>query len=339
MKTKKRIKIGVTGAAGFIGAHFVESFLKETDWEIVIIDRLSYAGNLNRLVDMDCWEENAHRVKFVYHDLRSAISESLHRMIGNLDYVVHLASSTHVDNSLNDSVPFVLDNVLGTANLLEYIKHNQQDLKTFVNFLTDECWGSAPEGVYYKEYDRFAPSNPYSACKSAQAHIGESFYNSFNIPIITTFCVNIIGEKQHSEKFLPTIIRKMLKREKIPLYGNNQYDLSYRHWIHARNVANAIMFLLKNGESGERYNIVGEERSILEVANMVCKIIKRRPIEERDIDWVGFATIRPGHDRRYALNGEKLAKMGWKAPMGLEETIKSIVKWSIKPENKHWLNL
>jgi dTDP-glucose 4,6-dehydratase len=336
-KRKKRIMI--TGIAGFVGSHFVEHILKNTDWDIIGLDSLTYAGNLNRLTNIRVLGLFQKRVKFIYHDLRSAIPETIHNMIGKLDYVIHLASETHVDNSLKDSIPFIMSNVLGTANLFEYLKKQQRQVKKIISFNTDEVFGPAPEGVYYREYNKFTPSNPYSAAKAGQAALDYAFYNSFDIPIITTFCVNIIGEKQHSEKFLPTIIRKMLKREKIPLYGNNQYDLSYRHWIHARNVANAIMFLLKNGESGERYNIVGEERSILEVANMVCKIIKRRPIEERDIDWVGFATIRPGHDRRYALSGEKLAKMGWKAPMGLEETIKSIVKWSIKSENRYWLNL
>ena len=339
MKNNKKIRCAISGAAGFVGSHFVESFLRETDWEIVIIDNLTYAGNLNRLTDIDCWKENAHRVKFVWHDLRSPISETTHKMIGSLDYVIHLAAESDVNRSLDDSIPFMMSNVVGTANLFEYLKKKQKEVKSIINFGTDESWGAAPKDINYKEYDRFNPSNSYSVSKTAQSLLGYAFYNSFNMPIINTFCMNIIGERQHPEKFLPTMMRKIIKGEKVPLYGNNKNDLSYRYWIHARNVANAIMFLLKNGESGERYNIVGEERSILEVADMVCKIIKGRPIEERDIDWVGFATIRPGHDRRYSLDGGKMDKMGWKAPMGLKETIKSIVNWSIRPENKHWLNI
>jgi len=337
MIKKQKTRICITGGCGFVGHHFVEALLKETKWEIIVLDSLNYSGNQNRLTDIECFDTK--RIKYVYHNLQAPISETIHKMLGRLDYIVHLASETHVDNSLKDSIPFVMSNVLGTANLFEYLKKKQKKVKKIISFNTDEVFGPAPKGIYYKEYDRFTPSNPYSAAKAGQAALDYAFYNSFNLPIITTFTMNIIGERQHPEKFLPTIMRKIIKNEKVPLFGNNKNDISYRHWIHARNVADAVMFLLKKGKVGERYNIVGEEASIRKVARFIYKTIKGEEMKESDIDYVGFTAVRPGHDRRYSLNGEKMKEMGWNPPMNLWSSIIRIVEWSTKKKNKDWLNL
>ena len=151
--------------------------------------------------------------------------------------------------------------------------------------------------------------------------------------------MNIIGERQVPEKFIPKTIRAILNNEKIILHGKGRDDLSSRCWIHARNTADALLFLLDKGEPKETYNIVGEERTVLEMADWVCEAIKGRKLKDEEIQWLDYHTARPGHDKRYALSGEKLAKMGWKPPVGLEDSLKKIVKWSIDPQHKKWLNL
>ena len=254
-------KILITGGAGFVGHHCVEHVLKNTDWDVLVIDSLNYAGSLNRITETESFDPK--RVKFIWHDLQAPISEMTHGMIGKLDYLVHFAAESHVDKSLENSIPFVSSNVLGTAHLMEYLKHNQPQCRTVI-FSTDEVFGAAPEGVYYKEDDRFKPSNPYSAAKAGEEMIAFSFAHAFGLPIFITRSMNIIGERQHPEKFLPKIIRSIQSNQKIMLHGRGVDDQSSRCWIHARNVADGVMFLLDRGEKEQFYHIVGEERTVLE---------------------------------------------------------------------------
>ena len=337
-KNQKIMKktILVTGAAGFVGHHFVDHVLKNTDWNIIVLDSLNYAGNMNRITDSEVF--TPERVKFVWHDLKAPISESVHKMIGELDYCIHFAAESHVDRSLEDSIPFVMSNVVGTANLLEYFKHYQPECKTLV-FSTDEVFGPAPEGVYFKEEDRFKPSNPYSASKAGEEMIAYSFAHAFGLPISIVRSMNIIGERQHPEKFLPKTIKAILNNEKVVLHGRGRNDLSSRCWIHARNVADGLIFLLDKAEKEEFYHIVGEERTVLEMADWVCEVIKGRKLKDDEIEWLDYNTARPGHDKRYALSGEKLGKMGWTPPKNLEESLKKTVKWMIDPKHQKWLNL
>jgi len=344
-QAKKTILI--TGGAGFVGHHSVEHFLKNTNWNIVVLDSLNYAGNLNRLVeahkaagdvnrivDIDVFDPK--RVKFVWHDLRAPISQSKAKLIGKIDYCLHYAAESHVDRSLEDSIPFVESNVLGTANLLEYLKHSQPQCKTII-FSTDEVFGPAPEGVYFKENDPLRPSNPYAGSKAGQESISFSFAHAFSLPIFIVRSMNIIGERQHPEKFIPKTIKAILNNEKIILHGRTPQDLSSRCWIHARNVADGVLFLLNKGEKEEFYHIVGEERTVLEMANWICEVIKGRPLLGNEIEWVDYHTARPGHDKRYALSGEKMAQMGWKTPVDLEHSLKKSVQWML--DHKYWLNV
>ena len=326
----------VTGAAGFVGHHFVDHLLKNTDWNIIVLDSLNYAGNMNRITDSEVF--NPERVKFVWHDLRAPISETTHKLIGKLDYCIHFAAESHVDRSLEDSIPFVMSNVVGTANLLEYFKHYQPECKTLI-FSTDEVFGPAPEGVYFKEEDSFKPSNPYSASKAGEEMIAYSFAHTFGLPISIVRSMNIIGERQYPEKFLPKTIKAILNNEKVILHGKGREDLSSRCWIHARNVADGLLFLLDKAEKEEFYHIVGEERTVLEMANWICEVIKGRKLKDNEIEWLDYEIARSGHDKRYALSGEKLAKMGWRPPVDLEASLKKSVKWTLEPENRRWLNL
>jgi dTDP-glucose 4,6-dehydratase len=327
-------KILVTGAAGFVGHHCVDHLLKKTDLNIVILDSLNYAGNMNRITDSEFF--NPARVKFIWHDLKAPISEMTHKLLGKLDYCIHFAAESHVDRSLEDSIPFVMSNVVGTANLIEYFKHYQPQCKTLI-FSTDEVFGPAPEGFYFKENDGFKPSNPYSASKAGEEMIAYSFAHAFGLPISIVRSMNIIGERQHPEKFVPKTIKAILNNEKIVLHGRGEKDLSSRCWIHARNVADGLLFLLNKAEREEFYHVVGEERTVLEIADWICEVIKERKLKDEEIEWVDYHTARPGHDKRYALSGEKLAKIGWKPPVDLEHSLKKTVEWTLK--HPKWLNL
>jgi len=335
----------ITGGAGFVGHHCVEHILKNTDWNIIILDSLSYAGDMQRIVEIEkafCDKsENKNidrldsgRIKFVWHDLRAAIPQTTHALLGGLDYCIHFAAESHVDRSLQDSIPFVTSNVVGTANLLEYFKHHQPKCKTLI-FSTDEVFGAAPEGVAFKEEDPFKPSNPYSAAKVGEEMIAYSFAHAFNLPISVVRSTNIIGERQHTEKFLPKTIKAILNNEKVIFHGGGTKDLSSRCWIHARNVADGLLFLLDKAGTKEFYNISGEEKTILEVADWVCEVVKGRKMNSDEYEFLDYYSARPGHDKRYALSGEKMKKLGWTPPVDLEHSLKKTVTWTLA--NRQWL--
>ena len=328
----------VTGGAGFVGHHVCEGIFKATNWDIVVLDSLNYAGNLNRISDIfsDILISNSKRLKIVWHDLKAPISETTHKLIGKLDYCIHMAAESHVDRSLVDSIPFVMSNVLGTANLLEYLKKSQLECKTLI-FSTDEVFGSTEPGVAFKEEDRFKPSNPYSASKAGAEMIAYSFAHSFYMPISFIRSTNIFGERQHPEKFIPKTIRAILNNEKVVLHGKGKENSCSRCWIHARNVGDALLFLLKKSRTKEAYHIAGEEKGVLEIADWICEVIKGRKLKEEEIQWIDCETARPGYDKRYLLSGEKLEKMGWKPPIDLEKSLKKTVKWTL--ENPQWLHL
>jgi len=337
MKEKKKERVLITGLCGFVGHHVVEHFLKNTDMDIVGLDKLSYSSDgMNRLRDIDAFDED--RVKVFTTNLgdENPFQPGLIKELGEIDYVIHIAAESHVDNSLKDAREFARSNVLGTTNLLEYLKKYQPNLKKYIGFNTDEVFGPAPEGTYSKETDKFYPSNPYSGAKAGQWAMEWSFAHAFEMPICITHTMNIIGERQHPEKFLPMTIRKILNGEKVILHGVKD-KMSSRKWIHARNVADALEFLLEKGEREESYNIAGEEADVLQVANMVCNVIKGRDLREDEYEIHDVHSQRPGHDLRYSLDGSKMKKMGWDEPVGLEETIRNIVKWSTtRPD---WLKI
>ena len=332
-------KILITGAAGFIGAHIVEGVLKDTDWHIYILDRLDTSGNLNRLTDMDIWEENKHRVTFLYHDLKSPLPDYILNTVKDSDYVLHLAASSHVDRSIEDPQLFVLDNVLGTTNLLWALREFT-NLKKAVVFGTDEVWGTAPEGTFYDEWDGYNSGNPYSASKAGADEMAKAFANTYQLPIIVTNTMNVFGERQHPEKFIPLVINKVLKGETVTIHANKEKaKAGQRHYLHARNVWASLKFIfenaptLKGNERGEgKYNIVGEE----EVDNLtLAKLIAKAIGKELKYEMVDFHSSRPGHDLRYAISGKRLKALGYEHPKGFEESLRKTVQWYI--ENPNWL--
>lgn len=330
-------KVLLTGGAGFIGHHMVEAFLKDTDWSIVLLDRLDCSGTLNRLTDISIWEKEKHRVKFIWHDLKAEINDFLEKEIGEVDYIVHLAASTHVDRSIEDPLSFVMDNVVGTCNMLNFAR-KLKSLKKFINFSTDEIAGPAPAELYFKENFPHKPSNPYAASKGGQVDLGYSFYITYGLPVVTTFTMNNFGERQHPEKLIPKAIRSILNGEAMPIFSSFNKEtgkleaVGSRCWLHCRNAASAILFLLENGKAGQEYNIIGErEYTNLEICEMIAKVIGKPLIP----NFVDFHSSRPGHDMRYALDGTKIKELGWKSAMSVEESLRKTVEWSLK--NPKWL--
>jgi dTDP-glucose 4,6-dehydratase len=321
----------VTGGCGFIGHHFVEHLIRSTNWNIVIIDKLTYASKgLDRLRNAGII--NNHRVRIFTYDLVVPLSEGLIREIGNVNYIVHMAADTHVDNSIKDPVPFIQNNVISTLNLLEYSK-TLKTLEKFFYFSTDEVFGNAPSGVAYKEWDRHKPTNPYSASKSAAENICISYENTYKLPIIIINVMNAFGERQHVEKFIPKCISYILQDKTIEIHSdkNCEYPGS-RFYIHARNIATAVLFLIDKGQIGEKYNVVGEkEVDNLEMAQLIAKFMGK----ELKYKLVDFHSDRPGHDMRYSLSGEKLFSIGWKLPKTFEESLEKTIEWTIK--NQEWL--
>ena len=326
------MKIIITGGCGFIGHHFVEHIFKNTNWEIIILDKLSYASNgFERLRDTDTLINS--RVKIFTNDLVNPLPEGITKEIGtNVDYIVHMAAETHVDNSIKDPHLFIHNNINSTLNMLEYAK-KLPDLKKFFYFSTDEVFGPALGDTLFKEWDRHRPTNPYSASKSAAEQICISYENTYKIPLMIVNVMNAFGERQHVEKFIPLCIKKLLNNEKIYIHSYPDKKKSgTRFYIHARNIASAVLFLIENGEIGEKYNISGErEVSNLEMAQMIAKFMNK----ELDYELVDFHSTRPGHDLRYGLNGAKLFDMGFKLPLNFEESLKKTVEWTL--ENQKWL--
>lgn len=340
-------KILMTGAVGFIGAHIVKYILETTDWEIVCLDRFDTSGNVNRLAEF-VPTQLRNRLKVVYHDLKAPINHFTAAKIGTVDHVLHLAASSHVDRSIEDPLSFIMDNVVGTTNLLVWAeqggmnftypestdkmtKHDRIFTGKFINFSTDEVFGPAEIGHNHKEDEVHKPSNPYSASKSGQEAIGYAFYVTYGLPVINTHTMNNFGEMQHPEKLVPRTIKSVIEGTPMPIFAELGDDgqlkgVGSRFWIHCKNTASAVMFLFEKGNAGENYNIIGfDELTNLEIAQKVADIIGKPLIHQ----FVDFHKVRPGHDRRYALDGSKMRDLGWKPVVNFEDSLKEAVNFTI----------
>jgi len=328
------MRLLLTGSAGFIGSHFVEAILKTTDWAVVGLDRLDETSTLHRIRDTAAYQANRDRVAFIWHDLRAPINDFVSSEIGEIDTVLHLAASTHVDRSITDPPSFVLDNVLGTCHLLEWARRCRS-IQKFVNFSTDEVFGAAPEGTNFSEEAPFRSGNPYAATKAGATELCAAYHNTFKTPIITTNCMNVIGQRQHWEKVVPLFTKKILQGERLVIHTDpTRTNPARRAYIHARNVWNAIRFLLDHGTVGERYNIVGDrELDCLELATAIGTVLGL-PFE---YDLVDEHSNRPGHDLRYGLDGSKLADLGFQQPVSFDASLVQTVRWF--RDNPTWLGL
>ena len=324
-------KILVTGGSGFIGQSFVRQVLAETPHSAVVLDSLSYAADQNRLFGLP--EYNRDRVKFLWHDLRAPINDILKDKIGPIDYIVNIASESHVDRSILNPVDFFMNNCALAANILEYARTAKPEI--FVQVSTDEVYGPAENGYAHKEWDPHVPSNPYAASKSAQEALAISYWRTFGVPVVITNTMNNFGEHQHPEKFIPLCVHNILQNKEIMVHGgyneSGDFISGSRFWLHADNHADAILFILKNLEPNKypkdkrpsRWNVVGDvELSNLEIVNRISDILG---VPAR-VNLVDFHSSRPGHDLRYGLDGAALQESGWTPPVKFEDSF----KWSVQ---------
>lgn len=329
------MRVLLTGGAGFIGHHMVEHFLKRTNWTLILLDRLDLSGNLNRVheaIQPYTKDVTYSRLKWIYHDFKAPISEKVAEMIGGLDGILHVGASTHVDRSITHPLEFVYDNVVGTANMLEFMR-NYAANAWFIYFSTDEVFGPAIGNVAYREWDRYNSGNPYAATKAGGEELCLAYANTYKLDICVSHCMNVFGERQHAEKFIPLVMRKVLNGEKVTIHADpTQTKAGSRFYIHARNVADAIKFIIEKGKAREKYNIVGsKEVDNLTLAKMIAEVIGK-PLK---FEMVDFHSSRPGHDLRYALDGARLANMGWQPPVDFEKSLTKTVEWTMS--HKYWL--
>lgn len=344
-------RVLLTGGAGFVGSHVVDYFLKNTDYEIISLDRLDFSGNLNRLQQVvskhDLVEQK--RVKTVFHDLKAEISTLTSNIIGNVDIILHLAAGSHVDRSITHPMEFVLDNVVGTVNLLNYAR-TLPNLERFIYFSTDEIFGPAPDGVSYKERDRYNSTNAYSASKAGAEEFCVAFRNCYKLPIYITHSMNIFGLRQHPEKFIPMTIRKIRDDELNIIHSDpTQTRSGSRHYIHASDVADALWFLLNLNETQKEYvqrpdyggatcpkfNIVGERHTNLEMASMIALL--QNKTQDFKYKLLDNHSARPGHDTAYSLDGSYMEKLGWVPEFSTIERLREVVDWSLK--HPEWLEV
>lgn len=331
----------LTGASGFVGSHVLRHVLVKTDWEIVCPVTFSHKGLQDRIrLSIDGNEEFQRRVHLVKCNLAYPISRITAREFGKIDYVLNLASESHVDRSIAEPANFIINNVSLICNLLDWARIASPE--KIIHISTDEVYGPALMGVGHREWvDQYFPSNPYSASKAAQESIAFSYWRTYGLPIMITNTMNLIGEMQDPEKFIPMIMRKIISGEKVSIHGSLAGEIGSRFYIHARNQADALLFLLdkefpKYGESEKpaKYHVVGEQ----EINNLeLAELIARHMGQKLNYEIVDFHTSRPGHDLRYALDGSLIASLGWKAPISLIDSLHKTIDWNLA--HPEWLEI
>lgn len=323
----------VTGSAGFIGSCFVRlMLLRYPELKIISLDKLTYAGNLKNLENLP----NAEYHTFIQGDILDAclIANILGKY--NIDTIVHFAAESHVDNSIKGPQQFVETNVLGTFHLLEQARLYWQDEKKwdkaqcrFHHISTDEVYGSLnPMDPAFTEHTPYAPNSPYSASKAGSDHLVRAYFHTYNLPVTISNCSNNYGPNQHAEKLIPVVIRACLEQKSIPVYGDGK---NIRDWLYVDDHCDAIDLILQKGVVGETYNIGGHnEVDNLTLVKMICDIMDNlAPQYAPHAKLLKFVTDRKGHDRRYAINNEKIVKLGWKNAhdftTALEKTVKNFI--------------
>ena len=328
----------VTGGAGFIGANFVPYFIENNpDYHLVNLDLLTYAGNLDNVKEV----ENHPRYTFVQGDIcdRNFVEELFQKY--QFHDVIHFAAESHVDNSISGPEAFIKTNVLGTFNLLDTARKlwmsapNQYNAgfesSRFHHVSTDEVYGTLGETGLFEETTPYAPNSPYSASKAGSDMIVRSYFHTYGMNVVTTNCSNNYGPKQHNEKLIPTIIRKAIQGENIPIYGDGK---NVRDWLYVLDHCKGIELAFKKGKAGETYNIGGRnERNNLYIVDKVCSILdEMKPKASGSYkEQITFVKDRPGHDLRYAIDATKIeTELGWKADENFESGIVKTVEWYLK---------
>jgi len=309
------MRILVTGGAGFIGSNFVHYLIDKYPYKIIVLDKLTYAGNLDNLSDI------RKGIIFIKGDIcdRKVVS----RAMRGCDIVLNFAAETHVDRSIIDAGVFVRTDILGTYTLLEEAK--KQGIKRFIQISTDEVYGSIEIGSFTEE-SPLLPNSPYAASKAGADLLCRSYFKTYNFPVLITRSSNNYGPYQHPEKFIPVVILNALENKPIPVYGDGR---NVRDWIYVEDNCQAIDIVMQKGEPGEIYNIGGgNERKNIET----CKLILREIGKGEEL--ISFVKDRPGHDRRYSVSSDKIKKLGWEPRTSFEEGLSKTIKWYI--ENRKW---
>lgn len=356
----------LTGAAGFVGSHVLRHLLANTDWKITCPVSFHHKGLPARIASSVCDTEWQNRVSTVHWDMRAPADPLTLHQFEDCDVILNVASESHVDRSIAHPVDFVQNNVSLILNILEVARAIEP--RVFLQMSTDEVYGPAYGDHRHTEWETAVPSNPYSASKAAQEAIAISYWRTYGVPVVLTNTMNIIGEMQDGEKFLPKIIKSLRDGRSLTVHTAPDGTPGSRFYLHARNLADAWLFLTRRytedepevrtlgGETirvnmgparysdggftrPERYNIVGErEVNNIELVHLVGEVMGLDPEDvDHYIEPVSFHASRPGHDLRYALDGSKLASLGWKPPVPLEKSIARTVRWSL--ENPKWLAL
>lgn len=341
----------VTGGAGFIGSNFIRYVLEKTDFNgtIVNYDKLTYAGNLLNLTDIN--EKFGNRKYFFDRgDIRDydKVKEVFTRY--QINIVVHFAAESHVDRSIFGPKDFVETNINGTFNLLEVARqlwNGRTDVR-FHHVSTDEVYGSLGDTGYFYETTPYDPRSPYSASKAASDHLVRAYFHTYGLPVTISNCSNNYGPYHFPEKLLPLMILNAVEGKSLPVYGDGK---NVRDWLYVEDHCNAVWLILNTGRVGETYNIGGEcEKQNVEVVNRVCEILeeaypaRNNPHLEKSAgpvkqykDLITFVKDRPGHDRRYAINCDKIKEdLGWKQNNNFEEGLRKTVAWYLR--NDVWLN-
>jgi dTDP-glucose 4,6-dehydratase len=331
------MRVLVTGGAGFIGSAVCRHFILNLGHEVVVVDKLTYAGNLNSLALV------ASSACYAFEQLDICDAAGLRAIFSKYrpDTVVHLAAESHVDRSISGSTVFVQTNVVGTFALLEasraYLDEHKQlskDAFRFIHVSTDEVYGSLGETGLFIETTPYDPSSPYSATKAASDHIARAWHRTYGLPVIVSNCSNNYGPYQFPEKLIPLTVLNALDSQPLPVYGNGS---NIRDWLYVDDHARALGLILQKGSPGETYNVGGRnERRNIDVVNQICTCLDElRSSSQRHDRLISYVIDRPGHDQRYAIDASKLeTDLGWRATETFETGIKKTVRWYI--EHSDW---
>lgn len=329
----------LTGASGFIGSHCLEYYLEKTDWNIICPCSWKHKGTPERISEIiERHPEYRNRVTIITHDLTVPFTDHTIENLPPIDYIINVASESHVVRSIENPVEFVNNNINLMLTMLELARKIKP--KIFFQVSTDEVYGSPEVGKRYKEWDTILPSNPYSASKASQEAICTSYWRTYDVPVVITNTVNNFGETQDQEKFLSKLIRQISKDELVTVHGNSNF-IGGRYYIYVKNHADAILHIINNipvnlcGNEQDRpvrFNVTSDDEfNNLEVAKIVADIMGK----ELKYELVDFHIERKGHDRRYALDATKLQDTGWDMPYKFKESLEQYIKWTI--QNERWL--
>jgi dTDP-glucose 4,6-dehydratase len=326
----------VTGGCGFIGSHFIRYVLtnQKISGTLVNIDNLSYSGNPANVTDIE--KKFPKQYEFVKTDINENLlfTELLQKY--KIECIVHFAAQTHVDRSISSPEPFIKSNINGTFSMLESVR-NVSSAKTihFHHISTDEVYGSLGETGYFYETTAYAPNSPYSASKAASDHLVRSYFKTFNIPITISNCSNNYGPNQYPEKLIPLMIDHCLAGKKLPVYGDGK---NIRDWLYVEDHVEAVWKIIKSGPTGEVYNIGGDnEWTNIKLVQTICHLIasEKKKDPEKYLALIEFVKDRPGHDRRYAINCDKIkSELGWKQRYNFRDGLQKTIKWYLT--NQEW---